>query len=458
MKIIILPTVFLILYATLVNAQAPDTMWTKTYTYSGTSYDFGLSVQQTTDGGYIIGGETDSSGVDSSEIWLIKIDADGDTIWTRTYGGVDDDYCRSVKQTTDGGYIIAGSTQSFIVANLAAYIMKVDINGDTLWTKVLDGPNVDLLESVEQTTDSGYIFVGSTSSYGAGSRDVWLIKMDTNGDTLWTKTYGGVALDRGGSVQQTIDGGYIVIGSTSSFGEPLGDFWLLKTDTYGDTIWTKTFGGTASDFGSSVQQTSDCGYIATGFTESFGAGYRDVWLIKTDSIGDTIWTKTYGGVDLDRAISVQQTTDGGYIVGGYTESFGPGDVAMYLIRTDTAGDTLWTTTYGGDISDMGWMVQQTSDDGYIFVGYTNSFGSGESDIYLIKVAPDTFGIKETFITPVTKNYAGATIFMGSLIFPGGKTYRVFDITGSVVIPEKIKPGVYFIEVDGHITGKVVKVR
>ena len=446
------------LLPTLCIAQAPDTMWTKTYTCSGTSYDLGFSVQQTTDGGYIIVGETDSLGVDSMEIWLIKIDVDGDTMWTRTYGGVDDDYCRSVKQTTDGGYIIAGSTQSFIIGNIAAYIIKVNANGDTLWTKVLGGPNVDLLESVQQTTDGGYIFAGSTSSFGAGSRDVWLIKTDANGDTLWTKTYGGVDYDRGGSVQQTIDGGYIVVGSTSSYGEPFGDVWLIKTDTIGDTLWTKTFGGPALDFGSSVQQTSDSGYITTGFTESYGAGFRDVWLIKTDVNGDTLWTKTYGGIYLDRGISVQQTSDGGYIVGGFTESFGPGDVAMYLIRTDTAGDTLWTATYGGDISDMGWMVQQTSDRGYIFVGSTNSFGSGECDIYLIKVAPDTFGIKETFITPVTKNYAGATIFTGPLIFPEGITYRVFDITGRVVLPAKIKPGIYFVEIDGVISHKVIKIK
>lgn len=376
----------------MIFAQAPDTLWTKTY--GGINYDFGMSVQQTTDGGYIVGGETESYGVDSSDIWLIKIDVDGDTMWTRTYGGVDDDYCRSVKQTTDGGYIIAGSTQSFGAGNIAAYIIKVDINGDTLWTKVFGGPNVDLLESVQQTIDSGYIFVGSTSSFGAGSRDVWLIKTDAIGDTVWTKTYGGVDYDRASSVQQTTDGGYIVGGSTSSFGEPFGDVWLIKTDTIGDTLWTKTFGGTARDFGSSVQQTSDSGYIAAGFTESYGAGFRDVWLIKTDVNGDTLWTKTYGGIYLDRGISVQQTTDGGYIVGGYTESFGPGDVAMYLIRTDTAGDTLWTTTYGGDMSDIGWMAQQTSDGGYIFVGSTNSFGFGESDIWLIKVAPDTFGFEE----------------------------------------------------------------
>jgi hypothetical protein len=155
-------------------------------------------------------------------------------------------------------------------------------------------------------------------------------------DTLWTKTFGGIDDDRGHSVQQTSDGGYVVAGYTVSFGAGnSSDVWLIKTDASGDTLWTKTFGGSNSDGGYSVQQTSDGGYIVTGGTHSFGAGDYDVWLIKTDASGGTSWTKTFGGDSKDMGHSVQQTAEGGYVVTGYTESFGAGDKDLWLIKTET---------------------------------------------------------------------------------------------------------------------------
>ncbi|MHA2277642.1 MAG: hypothetical protein ACXAC2_17820, partial [Candidatus Kariarchaeaceae archaeon] len=163
-------------------------------------------------------------------------------------------------------------------------------------------------------------------------------------DTLWTKTF-GVGL--GYSVQQTTDEGYIITGCTE------GDVWLIKTDESGDTLWTKTFGGGDEDNGLSVQQTTDEGYIITGRTYSFGAGHADLWLIKTDESGDTLWTKTFGGGDKDNGLSVHQTADEGYIITGSTESFGAGDYDVWLIKTDESGDTLWTKTFGGGESDGG---------------------------------------------------------------------------------------------------------
>ena len=163
-------------------------------------------------------------------------------------------------------------------------------------------------------------------------------------DTLWTKTYGGIEYDWGFSVQQTDDGGYIIGGAIYSFGSISGDVWLLKTDANGDTVWTKIYGGAGTDEGQCVQQTTDSGYIIVGWTESFGAGAWDVWLLKTDADGDTLWTKTYGGIFVDYGYSVQQTNDGGYIIVGWTKSFGAGDYDVYLVKTDVDGDTLWTKT------------------------------------------------------------------------------------------------------------------
>jgi hypothetical protein len=250
------------------------------------------------------------------------------------------------------------------------------------------GSGDDIGSSVQQTTDGDYIVAGSTYSFGTGSSDVYLIKTDPSGDTLWTRTYGGSDIDYGYSVLQTTDGDYIVAGETQSFGAGPGDVYLIKTDPSGDTLWTRTYGGNGHDWGQSVQQTTDGGYIVSGQTNSFGPGQADVYLIKTDAVGDTLWTRTYGGSGRDYGSSVQQTTDGGYIVAGGTYSFGTGGKDVYLIKTDPSGDTLWTRTYGGSGDDIGSSVQQTTDGGYIVAGRTDSFGAGGYDVYLIKTDPD----------------------------------------------------------------------
>ena len=257
------------------------------------------------------------------------------------------------------------------------------VSADT-WTKTYGGKDYDEGNAVQQTSDSGYIITGTTDSFGAVLWDVWLIRAISSGDTLWTRTYGGTDFDVGLSVQQTTDGGYIIAGLTKSFGAGLWDVWLIKTNSLGDTAWTKTYGRGGSDGGESVQQTSDGGYIVAGWIESFGTGTWDVWLIKTDPLGDTLWTKTYGGTDFDVGWSVQQTPDGGYIIAGGTESFGAGASDVWLIKTNSSGDTVWTKTYGGRGSDVGHSVQQTSDGGYIIAGYKNSFGAGSGDLWIIK--------------------------------------------------------------------------
>ena len=371
------------------SAEEPQMEWNKTF--GGSGAEWGWSVQQTTDGGYIIAGYTDSFGAGQEDIYLIKTDQKGELVWSKTFGGTSEDVGYSVQQTIDGGYIIAGRTASFGAGNCDVYLIKTDQNGNEEWSKTFGGTCLDSGESVQQSSDGGYIIAGYTFSFGAGSADVYLIKTDKNGKLEWSKTFGGTHWDGGKSVQQTIDGGYVIAGYMDSFGAGSYDdylmnydVYLIKTDEKGDEEWSKTFGGAANDHGYSVQQTSDAGYIITGSTRSFGAHIEDVYLIKTDKNGNEEWNKTFGEADGNCGYSVQQTSDGGYIIAGSTLSLEGPKFEVYLIKTDPNGKLEWSKTFRRSDVDAGYSGQQTSDGGYIIAGCTFFYGS---DVWLIKLAP-----------------------------------------------------------------------
>ena len=349
-------------------------------------------VQITSDGGYIIVGNADNYDIGLQiDVYLIKTNENGNILWSKTYGDSLLDYGYAVQQTFDGGYIVAGWTISFGAGGRDVYLIKTNSVGDTLWTKTYGGNANDVCYNIQQTTDSGYIFVGATDNFGAGNSDVYLIKTNSNGDTLWTRTYGGSDYEEAYDVQQTTDGGYIIVGQTNSFVSfdscgfaTCSDVYLIKIDENGDTLWTKTYGGGYNDEAYSVQQTNDGGYIISGLSASFGTAFNgDYYLIKTDSSGNLLWSKIYDAGGNDRGYNAQQTTDGGYIFVGYSYSFGGGfNTYAYLIKTDELGDTLWTKIYGGNIGQKAYNVLQTSDGGYIIAGTSFSFGS--YPFYLIK--------------------------------------------------------------------------
>jgi hypothetical protein len=354
------------------QGEIPEVLWERTYGNSPMSC--GYSVQQTTDGGYIIAGCTCPLGSKREEIYLIKTDASGDTLWTRRYGGEACDHGYAVQETFDGGYIVAGCTYSSDGGGYDAYLTKTDAFGEMLWARTYGGKGCDYGYAVEQTPDGGYVIAGCTDSTS------YLTRTDSSGNAIWTKHYGPVSFAAVSSVRVTSDNGYVIIGSHGA----VSDVHLTKTDANGETMWTRTYGGQGDDCGYSVQQTSDGGYIVAGVTCPFGVTDQDVYLIKTDVSGNIVWTRTYGGDGCDYGYVVQETSDGGYIVAGSYDSFCAYDYDVYLIRTDAHGDTLWTRTYGGDGWDDGYSVEQTSDGGYVVAGGSGSFGEAHL-VYLIKV-------------------------------------------------------------------------
>jgi hypothetical protein len=339
-----------------INRQQPyDKTFSKTF--GERNDDWRSCVQQTTDGGYIVIGSTNVLTAGSWDAWLLKTDSNGNMMWKRTFGGADYELGRYVQQTTDGGFILICETTPGGV-----WLIKTDSNGTKMWDKTFGN---GVCYTVQQTTDSGYIITGTKDG------DVWLFKTDINGDMEWNRTFGGSSSDIGYFGQQTTDGGYIVIGSTYSFGVGESDVWLIKTDSNGNMMWNRTFGRHAWDEGYSGQQTSDGGYIITGMTGEKGSPWPYVLLLKTDSNGTKMWEKLLDWIDYDVGWCVQQTTDGGYIITGYTETWGLLFREILLIKTDSFGNRIWTETIGHD--GIGYCVRQTTDGGYIITGIYDSY-------------------------------------------------------------------------------------
>jgi hypothetical protein len=339
-------------------------------TYGGLGFDYAYSIQQTQDQGFIVAGFTDSYGAGSRDAWVMKLDNTGAIIWQKTYGGEDDDGVKFIQQAQDGGYVVAGYTRSYGAGSRDAWVMKLDNTGAIIWQKTYGGESWEQIDSVQQTADGGYIVTGLTQSFGAGESDVWVMKLDSTGTVAWQKMYGGSGNDWASLIQQTADGGYIVVGGTSSFGAGKEDAWVIKLDSTGTVIWQKMYGGSDYDCALFVQQTSDSGYIVSGSTGSYGAGSHDAWVMKLDSTGTIVWQKTYGGANNDNAHSIRQTADGGYIMVGYTSSFGAGKEDTWVVRLDGTGTVIWQKTYGGAGEDLVNSISQTQDQGYIIAGYT----------------------------------------------------------------------------------------
>jgi uncharacterized delta-60 repeat protein len=392
-----------------------SSFWAKSY--GGSSSDVAYSIQNTSDGGYIVAGTTDSFGAGSNDAWVLKLNSTGSIVWQNTYGGNSYDDVASVQQTADGGYIVAGTTYSFWAQTGDFWLLKLSSGGSIAWQKTYGGTGDDEAYCVKQTSDGGYIAAGTTNSFGTLDYDAWVLRLNSAGGVVWAKSYGGSNFDIAYSIQNTSDGGYIVAGSTNSFGAGGYDHaWVLKLNSTGGITWQYTYGGLGNDEGSFVQQTADGGYIVAGDTNSSGAYYDNFWIFKLDSNGSTVWSNTYGGSDYDDAYSIEQTADGGYIVAGTTYSFGAGYGDFWLLKLNSAGSVVWQDTYGGSDDDEVYSVRQTPDGGYIVAGTTASFGVGTYNVWVVKLEAGgsiTWGpgsgasTSTTSVTPSSFNVAGS---------------------------------------------------
>ena len=358
----------------------------------GEDDDVGYSLIQTSDGGYAIAGATKSFGAGDWDAYVVKLDANGNLQWTKTIGGPASDDGGPLIQTSDGGYAIASYTESFGAGKMDVYVIKLDASGNLQWTKTIGGKKEDMgLMSLIQTSDGGYAIAGSTRSFGTGEWDVYVVKLDAKGNLQWTKTIGGKKEDVGTSLIQTSDGGYAIAGSTRSFGTGEWDVYVVKLDAKGNLQWTKTIGGPGYEIGNSLIQTSDGGYAIAGYTTSFGAGDRDVYVVKLDANGNLQWTKTIGKPTIEEGNSLIQTSDGGYAIAGYIGSFYTSRdyfLDFYVVKLNANGNLQWTITTPPEpraIREEGHSIIQTSDGGYAIAGCIYFFGEGELDVYIVKL-------------------------------------------------------------------------
>ncbi len=378
-------------------AGAPDSLWSRT---SGWPFeDTYNDIRQTSDGGYIIAGYFYPNPPYGfyNDARLVRTDASGNTLWSLDYGypGYNDDNFNWVCQTPDGGFAVVGYVRAARAGwcndHSNGLLLRTDANGNILWSREFNaGSHEDVFSGGLRESDGSYALWGYSASDVPGCADGWMLKTNANGDSLWSRTYGGAARDLFQSGAPTSDGGYILAGTTESFGAGGWDFWLVKTDANGNSLWSRTYGGSSDEGCATVIQTSDGGYAMLGYTASFGAGGGDVWLVKANANGDSLWSRTFGGLQYDQGIGMEETADGGLILVGVTCSFGHGGGDMWLIKTDANGNMIWSRTYGGSSWDSGSAVRQTSDGGFILAGTTFSFG-GYYDGWLVKTGPELPG-------------------------------------------------------------------
>jgi hypothetical protein len=483
----------------------------------GTADESGQSIIQTNDGGYIFTGAAVTNNGDVSgnhgngDVWVVKQSSIGVIEWQKCLGGTGQEFGTSIIQTIDGGYILTGTTTSNNGdvsgnhGNEDVWVAKLSSIGVIEWQKCLGGSNKDNSFSILQTSGGGYILIGNTGSndgdvsgnHGSTvSNDVWVVKLSSIGVIEWQKCLGGYGKDFGQSIKKTIDGGYILTGSTNSINDDVSglfhggyDIWVVKLSSIGVIEWQKCLGGNGDENGQSITQTLDGGYILTGYTTSNNGdvsgvhGDVDSWVVKLSSIGVIEWQKCLGGSAAEYPRAIQQTTDGGYVLIGKTYS-NNGDVNgnhglddVWVVKLSSLGSIQWQKCLGGSLWEQGISITQTLDGGYILTGWTGSNDGNVSgnhgggfDAWVVKLS-STLGLEESSYNDLVSFYPNPVTNILNLHIENNsinQTYTISDVGGKVIIQGKINSdssainvehltkGVYFIELLNHKTYKFIK--
>lgn len=484
-------------------AQAPALQWQKSL--GGTLKDWANDIQQTTDGGYIVAGYALSNDGDvtgnhgGADYWIVKLSSSGAIEWQKTLGGSGQDYANAIRQTTDGGYIVAGSSSSFdddIAGDNNggndAWIVKLNATGNITWAKSYGTSDDEEANAICESSGGGYWVVGS--KIVSGSTNYWILKLDNNGNIILNSSFGGSSADIATCIQETSDNGIIIGGySESNDGDVTGnhgssDFWIQKISSSLVPQWVNCYGGSSSEYLYDIKQTADNGYILVGQTYSNDGDVSgnqsngDFWVLKLTNSGVIDWQKCLGGTDYDRGASIQPTTDGGYILTGITFS-NDGDVSgnhgadYWVVKLNSMGDISWQKCLGGPTSESSsFAIAQTTDGGYIVAGVAEGNGGditgnhGDYDFWVVKLASDMIGVEEhnnlvnfmIYPNPVVEEFFIVDAPIGALV-------NIADLTGKIVFTTTISHektiinaspfsnGVYVVHIEnyGHIQSRKI---
>lgn len=443
--------------------------------YGGSGYDHARSVWQTDDNGYIVSGFSNVDGTANTEVFLLKTDSVGAIKWFKFHGGPEIQAGKCVQQTTDGGYIVGGYTNENIGNAYDFLLMKFDQAGDLVWKKTYGGEDWDLGEYVEQTFDGGYIIGGSTFSTGNGGEDGYLVKTDASGNIQWSKTYGGALDDQFQTVRQCLDSGFVAIGRSTSFGNGDEEAYVVRTNKSGDTTWTKTLTEPTSLVGDFIEQTSDLGFVTAGRRRNLTEERNDMWHSKLDVNGQQEWVETSDFYGYDLVCIREVPWDNGFMMGGATYAgVGAGGKDFSLFKSNSVGWFEFGKNFGGIDDEIGYSLQVTNDNGFVIVGETYTYGAGLINIYLVKTdslgnssGTVVIGMDEDFKKVEAQIYPNPTVDEINLVLPENVlneslSLNMYNVKGQLVLSSKLesrslstidirqlKPGVYFLEIIGE---------
>jgi len=471
---------FLLFFVLSKKAQPPAKFFSR---WGGSGHEIGYDIKQTLDKGYIITGSTTSFGFGNTDLYLVKLDSMGKQQFEVSFGGTGNETGKSVIQLLDSSFVSVGYTNSDGLGGYDIYLLKTDSKGKLLWEKKLGGSDWDFANSLESTPDGGFIIAGLTYSFGRGGADGYLIKTDENGNLNWSKTYGGLADDEFNTVLKNKDGKLTMVGYSKSYGDTLGDAWILKTTINGDSLWSKVHGGNKRDFATDVVENS-FGYLyVSGATASYGNGLLDAYAICTDSLGNLINYQTSGSSSNDEiynAVAISRKKSDKIVCFVEKEYFTGYNLQTKIIEYDFGLNYKNATDYGSTDKDEVFKLISTSDKGYAFVGYTNGYGAHLKDLYFVKLDSvldgGNFSIvstielsKDKYAMKIFPNPVSNKLYINS-IDNGFENLNIelFDLIGNkinlinlisenqtkIVDLEYLDDGVYFIKI-GFIKEKII---